>query len=68
MRKSIVLTVAALFAAAAAGPSPAVARPKVSEIPVTKKIDKASPKLLRANTAPRDVATGQASGKRQHAH
>jgi len=67
MRKSIVLTVAALFAAAAVGPSPAVARPKVSEIPVTKKIDKASPKLLRANTAPRDVATGQASGKRQHA-
>jgi len=37
MRKSIVLTVAALFAAAAAGPSPAVARPKVSDIPVTKK-------------------------------
>jgi type VI protein secretion system component Hcp len=67
MRKSIVLTVAALFAAAAAGQSPAVARPKVSEISVTKKIDKASPKLLRANTAPRDVATGQASGKRQHA-
>jgi len=36
MRKSIVLTAAALFAAAAACTIPAVAKPKVSEIPVTK--------------------------------
>ncbi|MFL6835011.1 MAG: hypothetical protein ACJ8F0_20725 [Xanthobacteraceae bacterium] len=72
MRKSIVLTTAALFvAAAAACPSPAVAKskkstPTVSEISVTKKADKASPILMRSTTAPRDVATGQASGKRQH--
>jgi type VI protein secretion system component Hcp len=38
----------------------------VSEISVTKKTDKASPILMRSITAPRDVATGQASGKRQH--
>ena len=67
MRKSIVWTAAALFATAAACPIPAVAKPKVSEISVTKTTDKASPKLLRTNTAPRDAATGQASGKRQHA-
>jgi type VI protein secretion system component Hcp len=67
MHKSIVLTAAALFAAAAACTIPAVAKPKVSEIPVTKTTDKASPKLFRSNTAPRDAATGQASGKRQHA-
>jgi type VI protein secretion system component Hcp len=67
MRKSIVLTAAALFAAAAACPSPAESKdkPKVSDISVTKTTDKASPTLMR--TAPRDVATGQASGKRQHA-
>jgi type VI protein secretion system component Hcp len=67
MRKSIVLTAAALFAAAAACPSPAESKdkPKVSDISVTKTTDKASPILMR--TAPRDVATGQASGKRQHA-
>jgi hypothetical protein len=50
MRKSIVLTAAALFAAAAACTIPAVAKPKVSEIPVTKTTDKASPKLFRSNT------------------
>jgi hypothetical protein len=68
MRKSIVLTVAALFAAAAACPTPAESKdkPKVSEITVTKTTDKSSPTLMRS-TAPRDVATGQASGKRQHA-
>jgi len=67
MGKSIVLTAAALFAAAAACPSPAESKdkPKVSDISVTKTTDKASPTLMR--TAPRDVATGQASGKRQHA-
>jgi type VI protein secretion system component Hcp len=67
MRKSIVLTAAALFAAAAACPSPAESKdkPKVSDISVTKTTDKASPTLMR--TAPRDVASGQASGKRQHA-
>jgi type VI protein secretion system component Hcp len=67
MRKSIVLTAAALFAAAAACPSPAESKdkPKVSDISVTKTTDKASPTLMR--TAPRDIATGQASGKRQHA-
>ena len=68
MRESIVLTVAALFVVAAAlCPSPANAKdkPKVSDISVTKTTDKASPTLMR--TAPRDVATGQASGKRQHA-
>jgi hypothetical protein len=72
MRKSIVLTTAALFvAAAAACPSPAVAKSKkstVSEISVTKKADKASPTLTRSTTAPRDAATGQASGKRMHGH
>jgi hypothetical protein len=69
MRKSIVLTVAALFAAAAACPSPAESkdRPKVSDITVTKKHDKSTSTLMRSTTAPRDVATGQASGKRQHA-
>jgi hypothetical protein len=69
MRKSIVLTAAASFVvAAAACPSPANAKdkPKVSDISVTKTTDKASPILMRS-TAPRDVATGQASGKRQHA-
>jgi type VI protein secretion system component Hcp len=72
MRKSIVLTTAALFvAAAAACPSPAVAKSKkstatVSEISVTKKADKASPSLMRSTTAPRDAATGQATGKRMH--
>jgi type VI protein secretion system component Hcp len=72
MRKSLVLTTAAMFvAAAAACPSSAVAKskkstPTVSEISVTKKTDKASPILMRSITAPRDVATGQASGKRQH--
>jgi hypothetical protein len=68
MRKSIVLTTAALFVAAtAACPSPAESKdkPKVSDISVTKTTDKASPTLMRS-TAPRDVATGQASGKRQH--
>ena len=69
MRKSIVLTAAALFAAAAACPIPAESKdkPKVSDISVTKTTDKASPTLMRSTTAPRDVATGQASGKRQHA-
>ena len=69
MRKSIVLAVAALFVAAAAYPSPANAKdkPKVGDISVTKTTDKASPTLMRSTTAPRDVATGQASGKRQHA-
>jgi len=68
MRKSIVLAVAALFVAAAAYSSSANAKdkPKVSDISVTKTTDKASPTLMRS-TAPRDVATGQASGKRQHA-
>ena len=63
MRKSIVLTAAALFAAAAACPIPAESKdkPKVSDISVTKTTDKASPTLMRS-TAPRDVATGQASG------
>jgi hypothetical protein len=71
MRKSIVLTTAAVFVvAAAACPSPAVAKsknkPNVSEISVTKTTDKASPSLMRSTTAPRDAATGQASGKRMH--
>jgi type VI protein secretion system component Hcp len=71
MRKSIVLTTAAVFVvAAAACPSPAAAKsknkPKVSEISVTKTTDKASPSLMRSTTAPRDAATGQASGKRMH--
>ena len=70
MHKSIVLAAAALFVVAvAAGSSPASAKdkPKVSEIPVTKKIDKSSPTLMRSISAPRDAATGQASGKRQNA-
>jgi type VI protein secretion system component Hcp len=72
MRKGIVLTTAVLFvAAAAACPSPAVAKSKkntstVSEISVTKQTDKASPTLMRSTTAPRDVATGQATGRRMH--
>ena len=68
MRKSIVLTTAAVFVVAAACPSPALSKdkPKVSEIAVTKTVDKSSPKLMRATTAPRDAATGQASGKRMH--
>ncbi len=67
MRKSIVLTTASLFVvAAAAGPSPAVAKVKYKPISVTKKMDQSSPSLSQARTAPRDVATGQASGKRQH--
>jgi type VI protein secretion system component Hcp len=63
MRKSIVLIAAALFAAAA---GPAVAKSKVSNISVTKQTDKASPTLYRANTAPRDAASGLATGKRMH--
>ena len=70
MRKSVVL-ITVFVVAAAAFPSPAVAKSKkstatVSEISVTKKADKASPSLMRSITAPRDAATGQASGKRQH--
>lgn len=70
MRKSIVLTTAALFAAAAAAcPSAAVAKSKSrvqhSDISVTKVTDKSSPKLFRSVTAPRDAATGQATGKRR---
>jgi type VI protein secretion system component Hcp len=50
MRKSIVLTAAALFTAASAlSPSDAVAKPKVSNVSVTKATDKASPNLFRAN-------------------
>jgi hypothetical protein len=68
MRKPVVLTTAAMFAAAAAVcPGTAFARDKTrvqhNDIPVTKLSDKASPKLLRA-TAPRDAASGQATGKR----
>jgi type VI protein secretion system component Hcp len=72
MRKSLVLTTAAMFvAAAAACPSSAVAKPKkstptASELTVTKQFDSATPKLMRATTAPRDAATGQATGKRMH--
>ena len=72
MRKSLVLTTAVMFvAAAAACPSSAVAKskksaPTVSEISVTKKTDKASPSLMSSTAAPRDAATGQASGKRMH--
>jgi hypothetical protein len=69
MHRSIVLAAAALFAMVAAlCPSPAVCKdkPKVSDISVTKQSDKASPILMRSNSAPRDLATGQASGKRQH--
>jgi hypothetical protein len=67
MRKWIVFTAVALFAAAAACPSPAESKdkPKASDIAVTKTYDKSSPTLMRS--APRDSATGQASGKRQHA-
>jgi len=68
MRKWIVFAAVVLFAAAAACPSPAESKdkPKVSDIAVTKTYDKSSPTLMRS-TAPRDSATGQASGKRQHA-
>ena len=70
MRKSIVLTTAALFvAAAAACPSAAVAKSKDkvqhNDISVTKATDKSSPQLFRSVTAPRDAATGQATGKRR---
>jgi type VI protein secretion system component Hcp len=65
MRKSIVLIAAVLFAAAAAT-GPAVAKSKLSNISVTKQTDKASPTLYRANTAPRDAASGLATGKRMH--
>jgi type VI protein secretion system component Hcp len=72
MRKSLVLTTAAVFVVAtAACPGPAVAKAKknsstVSDILVTKKHDSATPSLMRATTAPRDAATGQATGKRMH--
>ena len=66
MCKLIVFTVAAVFVAAACPvPAESKGKPKVSEIPVTKTYDKSSPTLMRS-TAPRDSATGQASGKRQH--
>jgi hypothetical protein len=65
MRKSIVLIAAAFFASAAAA-GPAVAKSKVSNISVTKQPDKASPTLYRANTAPRDAASGLATGKRMY--
>jgi len=69
MRESIVLTAAALFVVGVAVcPSPADAKGrKLSDIPVTKTTDKASPTLMRSIRAPRDAATGQASGKRQNA-
>jgi hypothetical protein len=67
MRKSIVLAAAALLATGVAGgPGPAVAKPKVSSISVTKQTDKASPNLFRARTAPRDPARGLPTGKRMH--
>jgi hypothetical protein len=69
MRKSIVLTTAALFVMAAAlCPSPAASKDKAkgSDISVTKQTDKASPNLFRASTAPRDPASGLPTGKRMH--
>jgi len=63
MRKSIVLIAVTLFAAAA---GPAAAKSKVNNVSVTKQTDKASPTLYRANTAPRDAASGLATGKRMH--
>jgi type VI protein secretion system component Hcp len=38
---------------------------KISEMPVVKTMDKSSPKLMDKATAPRDAATGQATGKRR---
>jgi hypothetical protein len=36
------------------------------DIPIVKTVDKSSPKLMmNKSTAPRDAATGQASGKRK---
>jgi type VI protein secretion system component Hcp len=62
----------ALFAAALcvlatgwSGPATAKDKAKVSEIPVVKTIDKSSPKMMNNVSAPRDTATGQATGKRR---
>ena len=66
MRKSTVLTAAALFVVGVAVcPSPADTKGKrLSDIPVTKTTDKASPTLMRSIRAPRDAATGQAKTER----
>jgi len=69
MRKSTVLIAAALFVVGVAVcPNAAAAKgKKLSDIPVTKTTDKASPTPMRSIRAPRDAATGQATGKRQNA-
>ena len=69
MSISLRLSSAAMLCLAAAlwtGPTAAKDKVQTKEIPVTKTIDKSSPKLMTTKpTAPRDAATGQASGKRQ---
>jgi hypothetical protein len=55
-----------LAATAWSGPTAAKDKVQPKDIPITKTIDKSSPKLMTTkSTAPRDAATGQASGKRQ---
>jgi hypothetical protein len=64
---SLRLGIAAMLCLVATGWS-AVAKDKVQQkdIPIVKTVDKSSPKLMmNKSTAPRDAATGQASGKRK---
>jgi hypothetical protein len=38
---------------------------KISDMPVVKTMDKSSPKVMNNVSAPRDAASGQATGKRR---
>jgi hypothetical protein len=69
MRISLRLGIAAMLCLVASGWSvPTTAKDKVQQkdIPIVKTVDKSSPKLMmNKSTAPRDAATGQASGERK---
>ena len=66
MRKLVVFLLSLGVAAVAAGA--AVAKPKLSDISVSKKIDKASPSLSagRDIVSPRDPASGLPTGRRTY--
>ena len=67
MRKLVVFLLSLGVAAVAAGA--AVAKPKLSDISVSKKIDKASPSLSTGSgniVSPRDPASGLPTGRRTY--
>ena len=67
MRKLVVFLLSLEVAAVAAGA--AVAKPKLSDISVSKKIDKAAPSLFTGSrniVSPRDPASGLPTGRRTY--